>query len=474
MRNLFAVPLFASLLSLAGCAPSAEPPPEPAAESAPAPPELEFETGKLISKVLTRDDPAQSYALYLPKGYDPARKYPVLYGFSPGARGRDPVYLFMPAAEKYGWILVGSNNSRNGPWAPIAAAIKAVMKDTKARLSIDQTRRCSTGFSGGARVAFYLAAKEKFAGVIPVGAGMGGGQKPPAKGSPLAVFSICGVDDPNHAELLRLEGRLKAAGLRQRMATFTGGHRWPPRELCAAALRYMELLGQLKAKQGDAKKVAAILELELKDAEALLAARGQYMRGHARLKELAGLTGDGGAKKKLAAVEASARYKKEKALSDELRKLRAGFAGIADREERFRKSVAAYRKFVADNRGSDAAARMRAGLRATGRSMAIGAAMLMRRRDYKRAEVYLKRARLFAPRSSNLAYNLACALARNGRKDEAVKQLAESVKLGFKDFAHIRKDPDLDTLREHPGYKKLLAPEKPAPEPKKVAPAPAP
>ncbi len=478
MRNPFAAALLVPLLALAGCAPSAEPVAEPAAkpvakpaakpvakpvpEPAAAPPKPEFETGKVIGKVVTRDDPAQSYALYLPKGYDPAKKHPILYGFSPGGRGTDPVREFRRAAEKYGWIVVGSNNSRNGPRAPITVAIKALMKDTAACLSIDKDRRYATGFSGGARVAFRLAATEKFAGVIPVGAGMSTGQKLPAKESGLAVFSMCGMRDFNHMELLRLERGLAARGLRQRMVTFNGRHQWPPLALNLGepAVRYMELLWEARRNERDAKKFAAILALEMKDAGKLMAAAGQYMRGHARLKELVGLTNDDKFAKKLAAVEATARYKKEQALSDELKKLREGLAKITDSEARFTRSIAAYRKFTSDNKGADAVVRVETSLEVTGRRMMTGAMMLMGRKDYKRAEVYLKRARLFAPKNNSLAYNLACALARNGKKDEAVKQLAESVKLGFKKFEHMRNDSDLDTLREHPGYKKIVDPAK--------------
>jgi tetratricopeptide (TPR) repeat protein len=421
----------------------------------PARPKLEFETGKIIKKVVTRHDPGQSYALYLPKNYDPAKKWPILYGFSPGARGSDPVWLFKPAAEKYGWIVVGSNNSRNGPWQPIAAAIKAVMKDTEARLAIDRQRRYTTGFSGGARVGFHVAAQHGFAGTIPVGAGMAGGQKQPAKGK-LAVFSICGQSDFNHAELLQLESRLRKAGVRNRMATFEGGHQWANRELCGAALRYMDLLWQLGLETKNQDRIKAILALEKRDAEKLLKTEGQYMRGHGRLKELVELSKDQGLAKKLSEVEATEKYKKEKALSDELAKIHAELARIADGDERFRKSVRRYMKFVGDNAGSEAAARLTVMLRSTATRMQMGASVLMRRKDYKRAEVYLKRARLFAPKSNGLAYNLACALARNGKKDQAVKMLAEAVKLGFTKYGHIKKDPDLESLREEPGYKKIV------------------
>ncbi|MHC4914976.1 MAG: TPR end-of-group domain-containing protein [Planctomycetota bacterium] len=423
--------------------------------SAPEGKDSSLPKGKIIEKVVALHDGEQSYALYLPSGYDPKRKWPILYGFSPGARGRNPVWLFKPAAEKYGWIVVGSNNSRNGPWEPIAKAVEAVLKDTEARLSIDKSRRYTTGFSGGARVGFHLAARDKFAGTIPVGGGMGRGQKPPGKGG-LVVYSMCGRRCFNHGELLRLERQLRAAGVRNRMATFDGEHQWAPRDMCGAALRYMELLWQLEKKGAKDESVVAILDLELADAGKLLKTKGQYMRGHERLCELAGFGENESISARLAEVEASEKYKREKALAEKVAKIRTEAAEIADADRRFEETVKRYMKFVSDHPESEAAARVKVTLQSTAQQMAMGGAILMRRKDYRRAETYLKRARLFAPADKNLAYNLACAQARNGKKEEAIRTLAESVKLGFTDFDHIKKDPDLEPLREDEDFAAIL------------------
>jgi len=69
--------------------------------------------GQVVAKVPCRADPAQSYALYLPSNYGPEKPWPILYAFDPGARGNVPVEEFKGAAEEYGYIVVGSNNSRN-------------------------------------------------------------------------------------------------------------------------------------------------------------------------------------------------------------------------------------------------------------------------------------------------------------------------------------------------------------------------
>src|SRR5262245_5494578 len=113
----------------------------------------ELAKGQVIPKVVCQSDADQSYALYLPSNYSTGRKWPILYAFDPGARGSVPVERFKVAAEKVGFIVVGSNNSRNGPWEPTLNAIKAVVKDTQTRFSIDETRIYATGLSGGARVS---------------------------------------------------------------------------------------------------------------------------------------------------------------------------------------------------------------------------------------------------------------------------------------------------------------------------------
>jgi len=65
----------------------------------------------------------------LRSSYTPQRNWPILYGFDPGGRGKQPVELFKDAAEKYGWIVVGSYNSRNGPSVPLNDIIVALWRD---------------------------------------------------------------------------------------------------------------------------------------------------------------------------------------------------------------------------------------------------------------------------------------------------------------------------------------------------------
>jgi tetratricopeptide (TPR) repeat protein len=65
----------------------------------------------------------------------------------------------------------------------------------------------------------------------------------------------------------------------------------------------------------------------------------------------------------------------------------------------------------------------------------------------------------------NLAlYNLACTLSRAGKVDDALDQLEKAVACGFLNFAHIKTDSDLELIRTHERFLKLIpAPEQPQP-----------
>src|SRR5689334_804285 len=71
-------------------------------------------TGRIIDSVTCAAEPSQSYALFVPANYTASRAWPVIFAFDPGGRGRNPVERYQAAAEQYGFIVAGSNNSRNG------------------------------------------------------------------------------------------------------------------------------------------------------------------------------------------------------------------------------------------------------------------------------------------------------------------------------------------------------------------------
>ncbi len=60
------------------------------------------------------------------------------------------------------------------------------------------------------------------------------------------------------------------------------------------------------------------------------------------------------------------------------------------------------------------------------------------------------------PRIGTNHYNLACALARQGKTDAALASLRAAIENGFRDVGHIAVDPDLASLRDRPDFQRLL------------------
>jgi len=55
-----------------------------------------------------------------------------------------------------------------------------------------------------------------------------------------------------------------------------------------------------------------------------------------------------------------------------------------------------------------------------------------------------------------VAYNLACAFARQSEIDEAIKWVKVALDAGFKDLELLKTDPDLDSLRGHADFQQVI------------------
>ena len=185
--------------------------------------------------------PEQSYALYLPSTYSPDRKWPVVFAFDPAARGRVPVELMKDAAERHGFIVLGSNNSQNGAWKPEVDAADAMLQDAQERFSVDLKRIYFAGFSGGARVASQLAQLCKCsAGALLSGAGFSRNSSP-QRDTPFPVFSAVGNVDFNYSELIPLQDKLEQAGYPHWLRVFDGVHEWAPAPVMEEAFAWFRM-----------------------------------------------------------------------------------------------------------------------------------------------------------------------------------------------------------------------------------------
>ena len=221
----------------------------------------QFAVGTVIASEACASKPDQGYALYLPSRYSANKKWPIVYAFDPDARGEMPVKLMKDAAERYGYIVVGSNNSRNGSWKTETEAAQAMWEDTHARFAIDDRRIYFAGFSGGARVAAALAQNCKCAaGVLLNGAGFAG--VPPSGDVVFPVFAAVGYYDFNYPELSELDEKLDAAAFPHRLRHFDGSHQWAPSDVMNEAFAWFELMAMKQNREPRDEGLIAAQEKE--------------------------------------------------------------------------------------------------------------------------------------------------------------------------------------------------------------------
>jgi tetratricopeptide (TPR) repeat protein len=61
------------------------------------------------------------------------------------------------------------------------------------------------------------------------------------------------------------------------------------------------------------------------------------------------------------------------------------------------------------------------------------------------------------PGDAYVHYNLACSYSLAGQLAEAAAVLEKALRLGFREFKWLAKDPDLHNLRQHPLYETVQA-----------------
>ena len=432
--------------------------------------------GSVVPAVATLSDPAATWDLYLPRGYDRSRRWPVLLLLDPGGVGERPLRLFRAAADEVGWVLACANGVRSdGSGAANARVLNAVLGDVTRRLPVDERRIYAGGFSGGAVLAWVMALRAAWlAGAICVGG------RPAPEHADLApkcaVFVAAGEEDFNRRPSVELDRIAARAGVPHRLVFFPGPHAWLSADLARDAVVWHELLAAR-----DGKAALPGERLEAYRLEALASARAREeagdVLGAARRYREAAATFPGQASS--AALEGRAAELEESPAGRTARRQEKAAEAYEERSER--RLLAATRLLreetpppsgerlaraleldatlrQASGEGAEASAARRV-LAAVRAQLAFGgavAAELLRVGDWRRVRPAFAIAARAAPRDPLARYNLACAQARCGETEKALASLAEALDLGLPEPLRIGTDEDLASLRARPELGRLL------------------
>jgi len=354
----------------------------------------ELQQGKVVERVVCRSDERQSYALYLPTSYSAERAWPIVYCLDPGARGRAPVERFAEAAEKYGYVIAGSNNSRNGPFPPIVEAIGAMVVDTHMRFNIDDSRLYAAGHSGGAMAALEWAQNGKLAGVVACSSTHAANGLPQQN---FRIFGAAGIDDFAYYNMHALSRGWAKRGIENRFREFPGGHEWLPADAAGEALQFFA--GKLPpAPAADSKEVRK------------LAARFEQMTSQLFRAE-------------------------EAERSSLLRQYTRDAAKTSDGPERRLARQILDSAYIAN---------------------AEEARERLAKKEYAMAARSWEVNVQIRPANAGAWYSLAVAQAASGNKRRALEALEKAAANGYKDAARMDRDPLLAPVRNDRRYRAVL------------------
>ena len=434
----------------------------------------EMPTGCVVEKVACRSDPAFTYALYLPSAYTSARRWPVLLVFDPGARAALGAELFREPAERFGWIVMSSGDTRSAGVTMqhnLDAAL-AMLGDAGTRWATDRSRYYAAGFSGGATLAWVVGQEAgSLAGVIGCGGPWQDGVLP--ERATYDHFGAAGMLDFNHAGMIRIDRLLGERGAAHRLELFPGPHAWMPAQLAADAVAWLEVQAIRRGLRARDDALLATLYAADGDRARELEAGGEPLAALRRWQAVAatfgGLVGVDRARAEAARLEASpavaaalaeeAKWRAfEESYLDSMRPILAAMLGdepppvpLLLRELRVPEL-----ERMAGHPGVEGATASRL-LESLWSQLAVALMpQLLERQDYARLVPVLTIAVRIRPGTPIVLYNLACALARTGSSRAALDALSRAVDAGFRNRAHIESDPDLAGLRKRKEFAQIL------------------
>ena len=413
--------------------------------------------------------------MYLPSAYTPAKRWPIIYFFDPGGRGRRPVELYKDIAETYGFILAGSYNSRNFS-SDQGKAVNAIWQDTHSRLAIDEHRSYASGFSGGARVAGAMALSGptgQVAGVIAHGAGYPSNRT--AKDD-LPYFFAVGDQDFNWPEVINIRREREGQGSPYRVRVYSGRHQWAPAAVMEEAMQYMNL----KAMQaGHLAADEAFIDRLLEKTRAEAAEAGTRKDAIAHLNAYRSLVSDfNGLRDVKEAAEKLTALQQSEALKAALKSERQQMSEQLKLEQELSPKIGAFANgSAADSTGLRIEIRQQLGALSdqakhsknetkrliSSRAFsgifagAIGdGQQQLAVRHFEKAEAYFDLMRQVSDDPWPVLL-LADTHAASGNRKLAIKDLQEAVRRGLKDRAVIESDPQLQGLKNEPEFQKLVA-----------------
>jgi hypothetical protein len=419
-----------------------------------------------ITVVSCKSEISNIYSLYLPSNYNIEKTWPLVYCFDPHGDGSLPVGMLKTFAEKQGFILVGSNKSRNGLNAgDLSFIIETLMQDVNNKLALNPRRTYTIGFSGGARVACSMALTYKnISGVVACSAGFR-----PAPELPLFSFiGIAGSMDMNYLEMKQLDYELNNYTVRHQFYVFDNKHQWPPATMLQKAILNLELMNMADEKiEKNVVLIDSIFKatnliiknlIASENTDSLLAAKNEIDNAMMAFKDLKDLSDLELLYDKISGnIQLQQLLKNTKLIEEKESKEQQKYSSALPVQ-----SIGWWKDEINLLNRQKLSKEQLAQSRSVSRLLAFISLMSfsyvnssINQNDWQSAGHLLKIYGMADPENPDYHYFNACYLANVGKMTEAYESLKMAVKFGFADKQKLANDPLLEGLRKKYDLMKL-------------------
>jgi len=183
----------------------------------------QFKTGIILDSIPVSNSINETFSLYLPTTYNANKLSPILFIFSPSGNGKNGVKTFIKSAEAYNYILICSNNSKNGPLDRNFNIAQGLFTHIFSTFNIHKNQVYLAGFSGGSRLATAIATvSDLITGVIACGAGFVSSPNYIPSTQNFSYVGLCGDRDFNYQEMVGVKSYLNKTELSNTLFSFEG------------------------------------------------------------------------------------------------------------------------------------------------------------------------------------------------------------------------------------------------------------
>ncbi len=406
-------------------------------------------------RVYSRTTSNGSYSLFIPESFSGNEKLPAILFLDPHGDGKIPLERYRSLAEKHKFILVCSNDSKNGMnFDQVNQIVSALLNECTANLPCNPKRITVAGFSGGSKAALIGGnTVSGFNGIVYCGAAF----PPGSIDVKIPVLGIVGKRDMNYTEVRNFNFSMDPLNIPHLLIEWNGKHEWPDSATFQHAF-YWTILNDIRKKNVEVDSVLiqdleSSIQKHLKSSTNPLDKELILQEAIGLLNQLTSVTyyQNQLSLLKRSAEYTSAKIKQDKILDkeDKLKQLygnsfldkewswwtREVNILSADKNNSSNQRILGYISLAAWSYSSRAVSENNSTL--AKRSLDI----------YKLAD----------PENPEHEFLQACLSAKNGNADSAMYFLKKAIELGLTDIGKIENEKDLIDLRSRNDYNELIS-----------------